>query len=100
MPTLVYAVEQPDLPPFSMSDRFRHEITYFAVPRGEPDIPKMGAGEYWIRRDDALKIYDDGVIVLVSPLDSASRTEIELSEEQEAWLEWMNQHEIEHVRLA
>ena len=100
MPTLVHAVGRTDLPPFSMSDRFRHEVTYFALPRGEPGIPKLAAGEYWIRRDDAQKYDDDGVVVLVSPLDSASRTEIELSEEQEAWLEWMLQHDVEHIRLA
>jgi len=37
---------------------------------------------------------------LVSPLDSASRTEVELSEEQEAWLEWMTSHQVQHIRIG
>ena len=32
-------------------------------------------------------------------LDSANSVEVEITEEQEAWLKWMIQHEIEHVRL-
>jgi hypothetical protein len=35
----------------------------------------------------------------VSPLDSDSKAEIELTEEQEAWLEWMLTHEVQHVRV-
>ncbi len=101
MPTLVYAVTKPDLTPFEMPDRFRHDITYFATPAGQQDVPeKLGEHEYWVRREDALRVYDDGVIVIVSPLDSDSRTEIEITEEQEAWLEWMNENEVEHVRIG
>ena len=33
-------------------------------------------------------------------MPSATTAEIEISEEQEAWLEWMITHEIEHVCLA
>lgn len=83
-----------------MPDRFRHEITYFMTPPGEHGVPKLPPNEYWIRLDDARRALDDGLIELVSPLDSASKAEIELSEEQEAWLEWMIKNGIEHVRLA
>jgi len=100
MPVLVHPVNRPDLAPFSMPDRFRHEITFFMTPGGEAGIPKMGAGEYWIRLADARTCFDDGVVRIVSPLDSASRAEIEISEEQEAWLEWMVANNIEHVRLG
>jgi hypothetical protein len=40
------------------------------------------------------------VLLLVSPLDSENQAEVELSEEQEAWLEWLVAHGIQHVRLA
>ena len=40
-----------------------------------------------------------GLIKLVSPLDSASTAELELSEELEGWLEWVVEHKVEHVRL-
>ena len=100
MAVLVYAVARPELEPFRMPDRFRHEITYFMTISGEGGIPRLPAGEYWIRLADAKSSLDEGVVRIVSPLDSASRAEIELSEEQEAWLEWMVKGEIEHVRLA
>jgi hypothetical protein len=44
------------------------------------------AGEWWVRREDALRVYDEGVIRIVSSLDSTSTAEIEITEEQEAWL--------------
>jgi len=100
MAVLVYAVARPELEPFRMPDRFRHEITYFMTISGEAGVPRLPAGEYWIKLADAKTSLDEGVVRIVSPLDSASRAEIELSEEQEAWLEWMVQGEIEHVRLG
>lgn len=101
MPVLVYAVTKPELPPFRMPDRFKHDITYFATPAGTSGAPeKLGEGEYWVRRDDAKSIFEDGVIRVVSPLDSSTTAELEITEEQEAWLEWMNRHEIEHVRIT
>ena len=33
------------------------------------------------------------------PLDSATTSDLEITEEQEVWLKWMIQNEIEHVRL-
>jgi len=100
MAVLVFAVARPELEPFRMPDRFRHEITYFMTVSGEGGIPKLPGGEYWIRLADAKTSLDEGVVRIVSPLDSASRAEIELSEEQEAWLEWMVKGGVEHVRLG
>ncbi len=100
MAILVYAVNRPELLPFQMPDRFRHEITYFMTISGEGGIPKLPSGEYWIRLEDAKVALDDGVFRIVSPLDSATKAEIEISEEQEAWLEWMVKGQVEHVRLG
>src|SRR5438552_17287953 len=100
MPVLIYAVDRPELGPFQMPDRFRHEITYFMTISGEAGVPKLPSGEYFVRLADAQSLLDEGVVRIVSPLDSASKAEIELSEEQEAWLEWMVKSSIEHVRLA
>ncbi len=100
MPTLVYAVEKPQLPPFEMPARFKHDIAYFVTPAGEQGVPEtIAQGEWWVRREDALRIYDEGVVRIVSPLDSATTSELEITEEQEAWLQWMIRHEIEHLRL-
>jgi hypothetical protein len=82
-----------------MSDRFRHEIAYFMSVPGEKGVPVVGPREYWVSSEQARDWLDEGAILLVSPLDSASRTEVELSEEQEAWLEWMTQNQVEHIRI-
>lgn len=101
MPVTVVAVDCPHAPPCAMPDRFRHDVTYFATPAGVQDAPaSLPEREYWIRREDAQRILDDSVITIVSPLDSASRTEIEITEEQERWLEWMIRHQVQHVRLV
>ncbi len=63
-------------------------------------MPKtLAKGEWWVRRKDALRIYDEGVVRIMSALDSANTSELEITEEQEAWLQWMIRHEIEHLRL-
>lgn len=96
---LVHPVNRPDVRPFPMPDRFRHEITYFMTAAGDHGVPPLGPGEYWIRLCDARACLDEGAVRIVSPLDSDSKAEIELSEEQENWLEWMVAHGIEHVRV-
>jgi hypothetical protein len=83
-----------------MSDRFRHEIAYFMSVPGEHGVPIVGPGEYWVSLNETRGWLDEGVIQVVSPLDSASRTEVELSEEQEGWLEWMAEHQLQHIRIG
>jgi hypothetical protein len=100
MPVNVVPVDRPEVAPFMMSDRFRTEIAYFMSLPGESGVPKLGDHEYWIDPAQAQTWLDEGVFRLVSPLDSASRAEIELSEEQEAWLEWMLANHVRHVRLV
>src|SRR5215471_5483260 len=99
MAVSVHSIDRSDLAPFTMPDRFRHEITYFMTPAGQGGVPKLPPGEYWVRLSDARTFLDEGVVRLVSPLDSASKAEIGLSEEQEAWLEWMVANAVEHIRL-
>ncbi|HVU87475.1 MAG TPA: hypothetical protein VHD36_09135 [Pirellulales bacterium] len=100
MPVLVHAIDHPELPPFVMPDRFRHEVAYFMDARTDPDRPGAAAGEYWLDLAQAQRWYDDGAIRLVSPLDSQNQTEVELSEEQESWLAWVLENRISHIRLA
>ncbi|MBA3313130.1 MAG: hypothetical protein M3552_03905 [Planctomycetota bacterium] len=98
MPVQVIAVDRPDVPACSMPERFRHEITFFASDHAT-DGGGLPEGEWSIDLLEAETILGDGVVRLVSPLDSESRAEIELSEEQEAWLEWVVKHRVERVRL-
>lgn len=96
---LIHAVGQPDLAPLAMPDRFRTEIAYFMTPFDEAGVPPLAADEYWIRRDNAQQWLEDFVVELVSPLDATAKTEIELTDYQEAWLEWLLEHRVEHVRI-
>jgi hypothetical protein len=95
----VFAVDRPELAPLEMPARFRHDIAYFMTPAGEHGVPELAAGEYWVRLDEARRWLDEGVLTLVSPLDSENQAEAELTEEQETWLEWMVAHGVERVRL-
>ncbi len=100
MSVLVHSVDRPETPPMKMPDRFRTDVIHFATPAGMSDAPeKLEAGEYWIRREDAEQAYDDGVLRVVSILDSENRTELEISEEQEVFLEWLLEHKVQHIRL-
>jgi len=83
-----------------MPARFRHDIAYFMTPSGEGGAPELPEGEFWISLDDAKNFLAEGVLTLVSPLDSENQAEAEITEEQELWLEWLVANNIEHVRLA
>lgn len=96
----VIAVDHPELPPFAISERFRHEVAYFSLAKGDPAIPvTLGEHEYWIPLDEVRRIHEDGVVRLVSPLDSDATAELEITEEQEDWLDWVLQHGVRHIRL-
>jgi len=70
------------------------------TPAGSAGVPPLGENEYWIASDDVARWLSDGVLCLVSPLDSENFTEVELSDEQEAMLEWLSANRIEHVRVV
>lgn len=96
---LIHAVTRPDLPPLAMPDRFRLEIVYFMTPSDGDSIPDLPEKEYWIRREDAQRWLDELVVRVISPLAAEAVAEIELSEDHERWLEWMVEHDVEHVRI-
>jgi hypothetical protein len=90
---LLIPVDRPEVPPRPISDRLRSQLVYFASPAG-------GEGMFLFDPDDVARILDEGAIALVSPLDTANRTEVELSEEQEALLEWLKANRICHARVS
>ncbi len=96
--TLV-ALDRPGLAPLPISARLKSQLVYFASPVGGPGVPDLKEGEYFFAADEAARYRDEGVIYLVSPLDTANKTEIELSEEQETFLQWLLDHGVQHVRV-
>ncbi len=93
-------VNQPHVSPLTISDRLRGQLVYFMTPPGSAGVPVLGEDEYWIARDEVARWLAEGVFYLVSPLDSANATEVELTEEQESLMGWLDKHGVQHVRLV
>jgi hypothetical protein len=93
------ALDRPEVPPLAISARLRSQLVYFITPGGSPDVPALGEDEFWFAPDDVARSLDDGVVFLVSPLDTTNMTEVELSEEQEALLSWLQKNNVRHVRV-
>ena len=97
----VHAVDQANLAPLEMPARFRTEIVFFMTSPGDKGAPaKLGENEYWIDAAEARRWLDEGVVYVVSPLDAENKAEIELTEEHDAFLEWLVQHNVQHVRMG
>lgn len=95
----VIPLDRPHVLPYLMPARFKTDIAYFMTPAGEPGVPPLGANEYFVQLDDARRWLDELVVLVISPLAAEAKAEIELTEEQEGWLGWMVEHQIQHIRL-
>lgn len=100
MPYRLLPIDNPAAPPLDISARLRSQLVYFMTPPDEPHVPPLAPNDYWIDAVQAAEWLADGVFELVSPLDEARPTSIELSEEQEALFEWLTAHAIQHVRVT
>ncbi len=94
------SVDHPEVPALTISARMRSQIVYFITPSDTPGIPALGECEYWLARSEVSKWLRDGVLMLVSPLDTENMTEVELSEEQEVLLGWLDKHQVQHIRVV
>ena len=97
---LAVPLNREGIAPREISPRFRSQLVYFMSSTGEPGVPALGEGEYWFAPDQVAKWLDDGVFYLISPLDTANMTEVELTEEQEDFLQWLSSHHIPHIRIV
>ena len=93
-------LDRPELPRRPITSRLRTQLVYFGSAPDAPGVPPLGPDEFYFAEADVAKWLDDGVLYLVSPLDTANMTEVELSEEQEAFLQWLQASRVRHVRLA
>ncbi len=94
------SVDHPEIPALTISTRLRSQLVYFMTPPDTPGIPVLVEGEYWLARGEVSRWLSDGVLLLVSPLDTENMTEVELSEEQEVLLGWLDKHQIQHIRVV
>ncbi len=95
----VVAVGRDDVSPCQMPARFKTDIAYFMANEVGPSLPRLPEGEYRIDLASAQQWLTDGVVEVVSPLDSLNHTEFEVTEEQEAWLAWLVTNRVQHVRV-
>jgi hypothetical protein len=66
---------------------------------GAEGVPPLEENEYWFDPREVAAWLDEGVFYLVSPLDTANQTEVELTEEQEDFLDWLKGTGVTHVRI-
>ena len=92
--TRLVPLDRPEVPPRPISARLRSQLVYFAAP-GNP----LTEGEHRFDPAEVERWLDEGVFYLVSPLDTANTTEIELTEEQEDLLGWLHANRVMHVRI-
>lgn len=90
--TALVAIDRPEVKPKAISPRLRGQLVYFAS-------PTKIEGEYAFEEAELATWLDEGVIRIISPLDTENATEVELSEEQESLLEWLRDNKILRVRL-
>jgi hypothetical protein len=95
----IRSLDKPHIEPFVISERLKSQIHYFAGPHDHPAAPPLKSGEYWFHKPELESYLEQGSFAVVSPLDMANATEIELSEEQEALLSWLVHNDITHIHL-
>jgi hypothetical protein len=100
MPTKLVPADRHDVAPLAISERLRGQLVYFMTPPGSPGLPELKDDEFWFAPADVEKWLDEGIFYLVSPLDSANATEVELTEEQESLLDWLRKNRVRHVRVV
>ena len=92
-------LDRPEVKPRAISLRLRSQLVYFMSAHDQPGVPPLGENEYWFALAEVEKWLDEGVFYLVSPLDTANMTEVEITEEQEAMLGWLIAEQVQHVRV-
>ncbi len=97
--TLLVPRDRPDVAPRPISERLRGQLVYFAAAKGEAGAPELAEDELWFDPQQVAEWLDEGVIYLVSPLDSANFTEVELSDEQEDLLTWLHENQVAQVAV-
>lgn len=97
---LLVPLDRPEVAPRPISARLRDQLVYFMTAPNTSGVPPLGEHEFWFAEAEVDKWVEEGVFYLVSPLDTANMTEVELSEEQETMLAWLKTQGVRHVRLV
>ena len=92
----VSSIEKPEIEPFEITAELRVQLQYFTT--GETRDPER-LNEYFFPLLRSRELLEDGVFYMVSPLDSQNQSEIEITLEQEIFLEWIVEKGIEKITV-
>jgi hypothetical protein len=98
--SVLVPIDRPEVAPRVISARLRAQLVYFMTAAGTPGVPTLAEHEYWFAAGEVARWLEEGVFYLVSPLDTAHMTEVELSEEQETLLQWLRDKGVQRVRVV
>jgi hypothetical protein len=93
-------LDRPEVAPRPISARLRAQLVYFMSAPGASGVPALAEDEIWFAEAEVARWVDEGVFYLVSPLDTANMTELELTEEQESLMQWLKDARVQHVRIV
>lgn len=96
---MLVPLDHPETAPYRLSPRLRSQLVYFMAGPDAEGMPTLGENEYWFDREEVTRWVMEGVFYLVSPLDTQNMTEVELTEEQDSFLNWLETNGIQHVRV-
>ena len=95
------ALDKPTLEPYEISGILRGQLQYFT---------EGASGSQWEHSEDpnafffplelTSELFDEGVFYVTSPLDDQNQAEIEITEEQEDFLDWLVSNKIEKVKVS
>ena len=98
---LVFAVDQPALEPYEISQMLRGQLHYFTEGvNSRRWNDSENPDKFFFPLERTSELLEEGVFYVTSPLDDQHQAEIEITEEQENILEWIVSHKIENVRVS
>lgn len=95
------AIDKPALEPYEVSRTLRGQLHYFTEGAGAGEWEHSGdPNAFFFPLVLTVELYEDGVFYVTSPLDDQNQAEIEITEEQEDFLDWLVSNEVEKVRVS
>ncbi len=95
-----FAVDKPDLEPYEISRTLRGQLHYFTEGTSSRRWnDSENPDEFFFPLERTSELFEEGVFYVTSPLDDQNQAEIEITEEQEDFLDWLVSNQIEKVQV-
>ena len=98
---LAFAVDKLDLEPYEVSRMLRGQLHYFTEGASSRQWDESeDPNAFFFPLELTSELFEEGVFYVTSPLDDQNQAEIEITEEQEDFLDWLVSNKIEKVRVS